>query len=171
MSLQGNATADVVLRGKINGLDTLTVDAYAVAVRNGFDGTVDEWLASLKGANGDPGRTPVKGVDYFTEADIEELLSRLTGTATAAIAHITLYAAKWQGAASPYSQVITVDGITEYSKVDINPSVEQLAVFHQKDIALVAENEDGVVTVYCIGQKPTADYTMQITITEVLANG
>ena len=87
------------------------------------------------------------------------------------IAYIDLHAAKWQGTASLYSQVVTIAGTTEYSKVDLNPSVEQLAIFHQKDIAFVTENEDGVVTVYCIGQKPTADYSMQVTITEVLTNG
>ena len=70
-----------------------------------------------------------------------------------------------------YSQVVSISGVTENSKIDINPSVEQLAIFHKKDIAFVTENEDGVVTVYCIGQKPVNDYSMQITITEVVTNG
>ena len=166
MSLQGKAAAKE-LRGKINGLDVLTIDAYAIAVKNGFKGTEAEWLASLKGEDG---HTPVKGVDYYTEEDIAELLSLLKG-GTSYISHIDLLAANWAGNASPYSQVVAIAGVTEYSKIDLNPSIEQLAVFHQKDIAFVAENEDGVVTVYCIGQKPTANYTMQITITEVGVNG
>lgn len=49
MSLEGKATAESVLRGKINSLDVLTIDAYGVAVRNGFEGTEEEWLASLGG--------------------------------------------------------------------------------------------------------------------------
>ena len=57
----------------------------------------------------------------------------------------------------------------KYSKVDLLPSVEQLAIFHNKDVAFVTENEDGVVTVYAIGDKPTSDYTMQVSITEVVA--
>ena len=85
----------------------------------------------------------------------------------ARISYIDLYEYKWQGTESPYSQVVAIDGVTKYSKVDINPSVEQMDVFHEKDIAFVAENEDGVVTIYCIGQKPTKTYTMQVTITEV----
>lgn len=79
MSLQGNATA-TELRGKINSLDVLCVDAYAIAVKNGFEGTEAEWLASLKGdagAKGDKGDKPVKGVDYFTEADKEELIAEI----------------------------------------------------------------------------------------------
>ena len=31
----------------------------------------------------------------------------------------------------------------------------------------MAENDDGVITVYAIGSKPTVDYTMQALITEV----
>ena len=82
---------------------------------------------------------------------------------------VELLANKWVGAASPYSQVVTISGITEYSQVDLTPSVEQLAVFYEKDLTLVAENEDGIVTVYAIGQKPTNDYTIQVTIKEVSA--
>jgi hypothetical protein len=51
--------------------------------------------------------------------------------------------------------------------VDLTPSVEQLTIFHDKDLAFVTENEDGTVTVYAIGQKPENDYTIQATIKEV----
>lgn len=85
------------------------------------------------------------------------------------LTQVTLYASKWQGSKSPYSQVITVDGVTENSKVDLQPDADLLAIFHEKDLALVTENEDGVVTVYAIGDKPTQDYTMQASITEVSA--
>ena len=46
--------------------------AYELAVENGFQGTEQEWLASLNGKDGVDGRdgyTPVKGVDYFDGAD------------------------------------------------------------------------------------------------------
>lgn len=36
-------------QGRINRLSVLCIDAYGVAVKNGFDGTVEEWLESLKG--------------------------------------------------------------------------------------------------------------------------
>lgn len=57
--------------------------------------------------------------------------------------------------------------ITVNSKIDLQPTPEQLAIFHNKDLAFVTENEDGVVTVYVIGQKPESSYTMQTTVTEV----
>ena len=93
--------------------------------------------------------------------------SLVGGGASARLAEVKLLASKWSGADSLYSQVVTINGITEYSKVDLLPSVEQLAIFHNKDVAFVAENEDGVVTVYAIGDKPLLDYTMQVQITEV----
>lgn len=85
------------------------------------------------------------------------------------VADISLLAASWEGDVSPYSQKVVIDGITPYSQVDITPDVIQLSEFHNKDIAFVTENEDGVVTVFCIGQKPQNDYVMQVTITEVKA--
>lgn len=39
--------------GRLNRLNIMCIDAYGVAVKNGFDGTVEEWLASLKGEPGD----------------------------------------------------------------------------------------------------------------------
>lgn len=83
------------------------------------------------------------------------------------VSEVTLLADGWVGEASPYSQIVAIDGITPYSQVDLTPSVEQLVIFHDKDLAFVTENDDGVVTVYAIGQKPANDYTVQVTITEV----
>ena len=42
------------------------VSAYALAMQQGFEGTLDEWLASLK---------PIKGVDYFTDADMDAIVA------------------------------------------------------------------------------------------------
>lgn len=55
MSLEGVATAENILRGKINSLNTLVINAYDLAVKNGFEGTEAEWLASLMGDKGDVG--------------------------------------------------------------------------------------------------------------------
>lgn len=40
-------------------LPSYYLTAYGIAVKRGFVGTVDEWLASLKGEKGDPGTDPV----------------------------------------------------------------------------------------------------------------
>ena len=41
--------------------------AYEIAVANGYVGTEEQWLKSLQG------RTPQRGVDYWTAADIEQM--------------------------------------------------------------------------------------------------
>ena len=92
-----------------------------------------------------------------------------SGGTAAKLTEVTLLASAWKGGESPYSQVVAVDGVSVNSKVDLQPSVEQLEIFHDKDLAFSTENDRGVVTVYAIGDKPTNDYTIQATITEVLA--
>ena len=80
---------------------------------------------------------------------------------------VTLLASKWSGKDNYYSQIVTIEGVTENSKVDLTPTAEQLKIFREKDLLFVSENEGGVVTVYVIGQKPNNDYTIPVTITEV----
>ena len=91
------------------------------------------------------------------------------GTGAIRIVDINLPAAAWKGDSELYSQVVTIDGSTKYSKVDLQPSVELLDIFHDKDIAFTTENIDGVITVFVIGDKPANDYTIQATIVEVKA--
>ena len=89
-------------------------------------------------------------------------------------ASITIYADKWiQAADNRWYQVVEVakSTITSNSKVDLQPSSEQLSIFYEKDLAFVTENEDGVVSVYCVGKIPQNDYVIQATVTEVAANG
>ena len=113
------------------------------------------------------GRDGADGKDYvLTEDDIKEIAELLKGEA-AKIGEVTLLASAWVGEDNLYSQVVEIEGVTEYSQVDLTPDVQQLAVFYNKDISFVTENDDGVVTVYVIGQKPENDYTIQVTITEV----
>ena len=82
---------------------------------------------------------------------------------------ITLLASGWKGAESPYSQVVECEAVSVNSMVNLQPSVEQLEIFHDKDIAFTTVNNGGVVTVYAIGDKPQNDYTIQATILEVVA--
>lgn len=96
-----------------------------------------------------------------------QIIGSLSQGVRARIAYVDLLSSNWIGDTSPYSQVVTIDGVTEYSQVDLTPSIEQLVVFYEKDLGFVTENDNGVVTVYAIGQKPENDYTIQVTITEV----
>lgn len=104
--------------------------------------------------------------DEQIAAAVEEYMEKHK-VSSASIATVSLPASAWVGSGNLYSQVVDVPGATENSQVDLTPSVEQLAIFYDKSLAFVAENEDGVVTVYAIGQKPENDYTIQATVTEV----
>ncbi len=56
MSITGNTKVKNSLVGNIHLLKTIPgYSAYEIAVKNGFEGTEKEWLASLKGDKGDPG--------------------------------------------------------------------------------------------------------------------
>lgn len=58
----------------INGSDGKS--AYIIAVEHGFSGTENEWLQSLKGADGKDGITPDMS-DYATKADIANLQEQI----------------------------------------------------------------------------------------------
>lgn len=83
------------------------------------------------------------------------------------MSELSLRASDWTGTESPYSQVVEVSGVTANSKVDLNPTGEQLNSLATNRTILNTANDNGTVTVYAIGNKPTEDYTMQATITEV----
>jgi hypothetical protein len=162
MSLTGRAAAERTLTGtidsggkvagQITGLKVYHTDAYMLAVKNGFEGTLDEWLASLRP----------------TDEEIKQAIADyMAKNPAAAIGEVTILADAWHGGGHLYSQEVEIAGVTENSQVDLTPSLEQLAIFYEKDLTFVTENDGGVVTVYAIGQKPTNDYTIQVTITEV----
>lgn len=58
--------------------------AYEIAVDNGFDGSIEEWLLSLNGTNGTNGKDGINGKDgtngkdgFGTEAQYNALVQRL----------------------------------------------------------------------------------------------
>lgn len=162
------------LTGKLHNSVLRGYSAYEVAVSNGYEGTEEEWLASLKGDKGDEGRTAYEyalagGYVGTEEEFVTDFINSMNANLSfSKISEVTLLADKWVGETSPYSQVVDIVGSTINSQVDLTPSVAQLAVFYEKDLAFVTENYNGVVTVYAIGQKPQHDYTIQVTLTEVL---
>ncbi len=155
MSLTGSAKAKMLLKGNINRLKVIHTDAYELAVKNGFEGTLEEWLDSLAATD----EQIAAAVEAYMEKHQVPLIRKVA---------IYLPASAWVGSGSRYSQVVDVPGATENSQVDLTPSAEQLEIFYDKSLAFVAENEDGVVTVCAIGQKPENDYTIKATVTEVI---
>lgn len=54
-SVIGSVRSTGDLKGSTGGMKVLYTDSYAIALANGFEGTVEQWLESLKGEKGDPG--------------------------------------------------------------------------------------------------------------------
>lgn len=121
------------------------LSAYSLAVKHGFQGTEEEWLASLVGGGGV--FQPV--IDGGT---------------------VTL-GTTWSGS-GPYTQTVTVTGaaVTQHSKVDLQPTAAQLAALLADGVtALVIENNAGTLTAYAIGAAASTSMTVQCTVTEVEA--
>ena len=89
------------------------------------------------------------------------------GGSSAKLVNITMPADSWKGGESPFYQAVAVDGISVNSAVQLMPSVEQIEALH--NTALTAVNEDGDVTVYAFGDKPSEDMTVQAALMEVVA--
>ena len=73
------------------------------------------------------------------------------------VTSFTAPASDWKGAISPYSQVVAVDGASTNSKVDLQLGAEDLHKLMSGIFAFVAENDEGVVTLYAIGDRPGED--------------
>lgn len=65
-----------------------------------------------------------------------------------------------------YGQTVTLDNITEHSRLDLQPSADMLAEFQKLNLVFVTENKNGVITVHSVGDTPLKSYTMQATIVE-----
>jgi hypothetical protein len=120
--------------------------------------------------NGIPRLKIGDGIHTFAELDYMSVDSFILPRQ----ASVYLDATKWEKASDDrYCQVVKVQNatVTQNSKIDLTPSNEQLDIFHEKDLAFVVENEDGVISVFCVGQVPTNSYEIKCTITEVTTNG
>ena len=113
------------------------------------------------------------GVSEFADLEYMSVDSFILPTPT----YITLEGGNaWipvSGVENRYTQDITeqlVGKITINSKVDLQPTPEQLYVFREKDLTFTTINEGGNVRVCLVGQKPANDYTLQATVTEVVIN-
>lgn len=83
---------------------------------------------------------------------------------------VSLPTASWMGAESPYSQTISGLGATANSKVDIQMDATSLGVLIDSGTSAIwMENNNGTITAKVLGEKPSADMTVQVTITEVTA--
>ena len=156
------------VQGRFNVVDTSEIYAHIVGNGQGtpsnahtLDWNGNAWFAgdvyvgSTSGTNKDAG-----SVKLVTETVLQSIMPKVT--------NISMPAANWTGSTNPWSQVVTMNGVTANSKIDLQPTAVQIVELQNADIMLMIENNGGTTTAYAIGGKPTADYTMQALITEVI---
>ena len=91
------------------------------------------------------------------------------GSISAKLTEVTVRAADWKNAVSPFSQVVEVNGVSTTSRVDLYFKEDQIEAMAKKNLALVAVNDSGVITVFAYGSKPTEDITLDAVVLEVTA--
>lgn len=97
------------------------------------------------------------GVDYDTIILASSIVKTLQLSAT------------WSGT-GPYTQVITLSGYTPTSntKIDLQPDMTVIQQLINDEVGgLYIENNNGVLTAYSIGNKPSVALTLQVTVSEV----
>lgn len=90
---------------------------------------------------------------------------------TTRLASITLASTSWTGSSTgPYTQTVTISGetITSKTKVDIQPDSTVLTVMSSDGIyGMYIQNNNGTLTAYSVGAKPTSNLTVQVSLEEV----
>lgn len=128
--------------------------AYEIAVEYGFRGTEEEWLASLTGAG------------YILTADDKEDIAEIVDD-DSSVVEVVLSASGWQGTASPYTQVVSVAGITPDTEgvvvVSEGATDQQFMAATYAMLRKTAQGTDSI-TIKAYGEKPTVDIPLSVTI-------
>ena len=154
MSLKGKASAGKTLRGRINRLDTLIISAYGIAVKNGFEGTEEEWLASLKGEKGDKGEIDL-GISFKEKTLLMSLFKKLvyTDNMSASIAELEeMWSRNPATSISLSSNSLSLDGERGMLTATIEPADTTDKVVWTTSNPTVASVEDGLVMPLGVGK-------------------
>lgn len=122
--------------------------------------------AGVAGADGKSAyQTAVESGYSGTETAFNEALASIN-TYRVRKATVTLPTASWEN----LSQAVTISGVTVNSKVDIQFGGDAMATLIDSGTSAIwMENSNGTITAKVLGEKPNADMTVQVTITEVSA--
>ena len=114
-----------------------------------------------------PGNKPTPAdIGTYTKTEINTLLTNKEN----AIKKTTVtLPTNWSGSSSPYTQTVTISGTTLNSKIDLQPDATVIQqMIDDEVVALYIINDNGILTAYAMGEKPTTSLTIQATITEVI---
>ena len=141
-----NGTQSVGIRNGADGTDGNDgKSAYEIAVDNGFTGTEEEWLVSLKGTDG------------------------ITTIQTTKVDKTCTFTADGWSNTVPYTQTVAVEGITETLNPRIDLIVSDNVVTGLKEEISFSyftrvTTGDGILTAYCYETKPNIDINIMIEV-------
>lgn len=138
-----NGTQNVGIRNGADGNDGKS--AYEIAIQNGYTGTEKEWLESLKGTDG------------------------TTTVQTTKIDKTCTFLATGWSSTVPYTQTVTVEGITESLNPRIDIIISDNVVTGKKEemafsYVTKVTTGDGILTAYCYETKPDVDLNIMIEV-------
>ena len=156
--------------------------AYVAAVEAGYSGNEDTFNAQMSAVathvsdtNNPHGVTKAQvglgNVDNTSDANKPVSTAQQTAINACKVKKNTLSlpTASWTGS-GPYTQTVTITGITVNSKVDIQMDATALGVLIDSGTSAIwIENNNGTLTAKALGEKPNANLSVQVTITEVSA--
>jgi hypothetical protein len=159
------------------------LSAYQLAVKNGYEGTEEEWVAGIRGVAGKSAYEVAKD-GGFTGTQAEWLASLKgakgdNGAAGPTMAKVTatLTSNGWETTASgtslnaicKFHQVVEVTGVTANSNGIVSISENMMQITKQDMITrarlFVLTQGNGTITIAGIGTKPTEDIPLVILIT------
>jgi hypothetical protein len=106
-------------------------------------------------------------LNYLQAGD--DIVTQILTKALPRVVTIILDVNKWaknENSSACYSQVVVLDKITKYSRLDLQPDTDMLTEFKTLGVSFVTENQGGTLWVHSVGAKPTTTYIMQATIVE-----
>ena len=134
MSLKGSVKPGHFLTGRITALDYLLMTAYGVALKNGFEGTEEEWLESLVGPA--PSEEQIlaalteyfkdnpEGILYIPSVDANGNLSWTNNAGKANPAPVNIKGPKGSDAAVTKTNIVKALGYTPANDDDLSNKLD-----------------------------------------------
>lgn len=135
-----------------------------------FNFTIPRGEAGLKGEKGNDGYTPIKGTDYWTDSDKQEITNEVLNNTAHKYVIQVIEANNWQdGSDDIYNYTFTNSSIPADCKLDIAFDTQDILQLISDGVSSIrADNDNGTVNVVCIGAKPTASITAQISFVKIV---
>lgn len=132
--------------------------------------TIPRGDTGSNGEKGDNGYTPVKGVDYWNESDKQEIVNDVLSDTSHKYITQVIQSNSWQTSDDMvYTFNFSNPAIPPNCKLDISFDTQELLQLMNDGVSNIrADNDNGTVNVICIGAKPTAELTAQISFVKLV---